>query len=295
MVPSPEGPPQNQQSCRHPPHLGPASPAKAPRPQSPLLTCVDQAVDADAHEAGDDRGRDGDQHGQRGAPGRLCQGRWDQRGAAMQEVPAPHGSSLRHQALTTDHIRSVCPFLLHHEPLLLTAAGKNKTSPQQEPGCAEPPRRCTESSRRSACWAQGRWLGAHPALGPMLWDGDARLLAPSCSRVLHRTRRSVDLRPALTEKPWGLGTSAVAEQLRDGLMTGYKWLHGEVISGRRYKQSEIQWLATEARLIQSGSKAHVSSRECKEPSSSFLQTGELPARGILKPRLPCRAGWHLGQ
>lgn len=109
----------------------------------------------------------------------------------------------------------------------------------------------------------GCWLGAHPALGPNLWDGDARLLAPSCSMVLDRTRRSVDLRPALTEKPWGLGTSAVAEQLRDGLMTGYKWLHGEVISGRRYKQSEIQWLATEARLIQSGSKAHVSTRECK--------------------------------
>lgn len=136
----------------------------------------------------------------------------------------------------------------------------------------------------------GQWLGAHPALGPMLWDGDARLPAPSCSRVLDRTRRSVDLRPALTEKPWGLGTSAVAEQLRDGLMTGYKWLHGEVISGRRYKQSEIQWLATEARLIQSGRLTFLAG-SARNPRAAFYKRASCQPVASSNPGSPAgRAG-----
>lgn len=41
------------------------------------------------------------------------------------------------------------------------------------------------------------------------------------------------MRPAQSGRPWGLGTAAIAEQLRDDSMTGYKWLRGEVISGHR--------------------------------------------------------------
>lgn len=44
-----------------------------------------------------------------------------------QEISAHHQPSPRQQELTADHIRNVCPLRLHHQPLFLTAAGKNET------------------------------------------------------------------------------------------------------------------------------------------------------------------------
>lgn len=72
LVASPERLPHSQQSCCCPPcsdpqpHMVPL--VKASLLVSQALTCVDQAVDADAKEACDDRGCDGDQHRQEGEP-----------------------------------------------------------------------------------------------------------------------------------------------------------------------------------------------------------------------------------
>lgn len=56
-------------------------------------------------------------------PGRLLR----ERREPKRQVSAPRQPSPAHRALTAGHIRGVRPFCLHHQPLLLAAAGRNET------------------------------------------------------------------------------------------------------------------------------------------------------------------------